>query len=74
MKDEETGNSWSLTAMPKPDDKNYNAIFGFGYAKFIHSSNEIMQELEVFVPKEDSAKINIITVCQYLMLIISYIK
>ena len=61
LKDEETGKSWSLTAMPKPDDKNYNAIFGFGYAKFIHSSNEIMQELEIFVPKDDSAKINIIT-------------
>ena len=44
-----------------PDDKNYNAIFGFGYAKYIHSSDEIIQELEVFVPQEESCKINILT-------------
>ena len=47
--------------MPISDDKNYNAIFGFGYAKYIHSSDEIIQELEVFVPQEESCKINILT-------------
>ena len=47
--------------MPKPDDKIYNTIFGFGYAKYIHSSDEIMQELEVFIPQDDSVKINILT-------------
>ena len=47
--------------MPMSDDKNYNAIFGFGYAKYLHSSDEITQELEVFVPQEESCKINILT-------------
>ena len=61
IKDIENGRTWSPTAMPKPDDKNYNAIFGFGYAKFIHNSDDIMQELEIFVPQEDSIKINILT-------------
>ncbi|MCI8273606.1 MAG: hypothetical protein HFJ55_05955 [Clostridia bacterium] len=61
LKDEENGRCWSPTAMPKPDDKNYNTIYGFGYAKYIHNSNEILQELEVFVPREDSVKINILT-------------
>ena len=61
LKDEETGISWSPTAMPKADDKSYNAIFGFGYAKFIHSSNDLLQELEVFVPKDENVKINILT-------------
>ena len=61
LKDEENGRIWTPTAMPMPDDKNYNAIFGFGYAKYIHSSNDIMQELEVFVPQEESCKINILT-------------
>ncbi len=61
IKDIENGRIWSPTAMPKPDDKIYNAIFGFGYAKYIHSSDEIMQELEVFIPQEDSVKINILT-------------
>ena len=61
LKDEENGRIWTPTAMPMPDDKNYNAIFGFGYAKYIHSSDEITQELEVFVPQEESCKINILT-------------
>ena len=43
-----------------PDDKNYNVIYGFGYAKYIHQSSGIYQELSVFVPKEDSAKISIL--------------
>ena len=61
LKDEENGRIWTPTAMPIPDDKNYNVIFGFGYAKYIHSSDDIMQELEVFVPQEESCKINILT-------------
>ena len=61
LKDEDNGRIWSPTAMPMPDNKNYNAIFGFGYAKYIHASDEIIQELEVFVPQEDSCKINILT-------------
>ena len=61
IKDMENCRIWSPTAMPKPDEKKYNAIFGFGYAKFIHNSDEIMQELEVFVPQNDSTKINILT-------------
>ena len=61
LKDEENGRIWTPTAMPMPDDKNYNAIFGFGYVKYIHSSDDIMQELEVFVPQDESCKINILT-------------
>ena len=61
LKDEENGRIWTPTAMPMPDDKNYNVIYGFGYAKYIHSCDEILQELEVFVPQEESCKINILT-------------
>ena len=61
LKDEENERIWTLTAMPMPDDKNYNTIYGFGYAKYIHTSNDLIQELEVFVPQEDSVKINILT-------------
>lgn len=43
-----------------PDDRNYNVIYGFGYAKYIHQSSGVLQELSVFVPKEDTAKINIL--------------
>ncbi len=61
IKDEESQKIWSVTAMPSTDEKNYYCIYGFGYAKYIHSSNDLMQELEVFVPRQDSAKINILT-------------
>ena len=43
-----------------PDDKNYNIVYGFGYAKYIHESSGIYQELNCFVPQEDTVKINII--------------
>ena len=43
-----------------PDDKNYNVIYGFGYVKYIHKSDGIEQELETFVPKEDSLKVAIL--------------
>ena len=53
----QTKKVWSLGLNPMPDSKNYNVIYGFGYAKFIHKSDGIEQELEVFVPKEDSCKV-----------------
>ncbi len=61
LKDEKTKKAWSLGLNPLPDEKNYHVVYGFGYAKYIHKSNGIEQELEVFVPKEDSCKINLLT-------------
>ena len=60
LKDLETKKAWSLGLNPMPDDKNYNVVYGFGYTKYIHKSDGIEQELEVFVPKEDSVKIEIL--------------
>ena len=60
LKDEQNKKTWSLGLNPMPDDKNYNVIYGFGYCKYIHKSNGIEQELEIFVPKEDSVKIGIL--------------
>ena len=60
LKDIDTKKTWSLGLNPMPDDKNYNVIYGFGYAKYIHKSDGIEQELEVFVPKEDSIKVQIL--------------
>ncbi len=57
---EENGKAWSLGLNPMPDNRNYNVIYGFGYSKYIHKSSGIEQELEVFVPKEDSCKISIL--------------
>ena len=60
LKDVDTKKIWSLGLNPMPDDKNYNIIYGFGYCKYIHKSDGIEQETEIFVPNEDNCKINII--------------
>ena len=60
MRDLNSGKIWSLGANPMPDERNYNIVYGFGYAKYIHYSSGIIQELTTFVPGEDTAKINIL--------------
>ena len=60
LKDDKTGKSWSIGCNPKPDDNNYNIVYGFGYAKYIHNSLGLIQELETFIPKEDPVKVNIL--------------
>ena len=35
-------------------------------AKYIHSSDDIYQEIDTFVPKDDNAKVNIIHLKNYL--------
>ena len=60
MEDYKTGKKWSLGLNPMPDENDYNIIYGFGYSKYIHESSGITQELEVFVPNEDSIKVNIL--------------
>lgn len=60
LKDSETKKIWSLGGNPKADDKNYNIIYGFGYTKYIHKNNGVEQELEVFVPQNDSIKVGIL--------------
>lgn len=60
IKDEETKKKWSIGYNPMPDNNDYYITYGFGYSKFKHTSCGIEQELEVFVPKEDSCKIQIL--------------
>ncbi len=43
-----------------PDNNDYYITYGFGYAKYLHNSNNIVQNLTVFVPNEDSVKVNIL--------------
>ena len=60
LKDRDTGETWSLGKNPKPDDNDYYVTFGFGYANYYHTSQGIKQELNVFVPRNDSVKINLL--------------
>lgn len=43
-----------------PDSQDYYIVYGFGYAKYLHNSDNIMQELTVFVPTHDKVKVNIL--------------
>ena len=45
IKDTENNKTWSVGLNPKPDDKEYNIIYGFGYAKYLHKSDGMEQEL-----------------------------
>ena len=79
MEDLKTNKKWSLGLNPMPDENDYNIIYGFGYAKYIHESQGILQELETFVPENDSIKINILkltnnTIERKKVKIIYYIK
>ena len=57
---EEHAKAWSLGLNPMPEEGAYQITYGFGYAKYLHISHGIEQELEVFVPKEDACKISIL--------------
>lgn len=44
-----------------PDNQDYYIVYGFGYAKYLHTSNDIIQDLTIYVPSEDSVKVNYLT-------------
>ena len=58
--DEDTGEAFTITPKPIRDDNDYIIVHSQGYTKFYHNSHGIEQNLTVFVPKEDSIKINLI--------------
>ena len=60
LEDIENNRTWSMGINPLPDDNDYYITYGFGYSKYMHYSNGIKQEVTVFIPKDDCAKINII--------------
>ena len=61
LKDMDTDKKWTLGFNPMHDENDYYITYGFGYAKYVHSSSKIRQTVDVFVPKEDNVKINQIT-------------
>ena len=57
LEDMDTKKYWSLGLNPCPTEDNYYVKYGFGYANYLHTSDGITQELDVFVPKNDSIKV-----------------
>ena len=38
LKDDEIKKAWSLGLNPMPDNNDYYIVYGFGYAKYMHTS------------------------------------
>ena len=60
LKDYKTGKKWSLSNNINNENLESYITYGLGYVKFKTVQNNIMQELNIFVPKSDNVKINIL--------------
>ena len=60
LEDMENKKIWTIGINPTPDNNDYYITYGFGYSKFMHTSNGIFQNLKVFIPREESCKIQIL--------------
>jgi cyclic beta-1,2-glucan synthetase len=60
LRDNNTGEVWSITPKPIRDENDYIITHGLGYTSFYHYSQGIEQELTMFVSMEDKIKINLI--------------
>ncbi len=65
MKDEETKKVWSLGLNPMPDNNEYDVVYGFGYAKYIHKSNGIRTGIRCICAKRGQYKGSNITFKKY---------
>lgn len=57
VKDEDNKVVWTLNSGVIPNKNYYYITHGFGYSKFKNTNDNLSQELEVFVPSEESQKI-----------------
>lgn len=60
LKDYKTGKKWSLSDNINNDSKESYITYGMGFVKFKSTQNNIQQELNIFVPRKDNIKINIL--------------
>jgi len=57
LRDEDSGSFWSPMPGPAPANADYEAVHGFGYTRFKHTSHELEQETVLFVPRHDPVKL-----------------
>ena len=58
IKDEDENYTWTLNNNINPNSSKYYITHGFGYTKLKNTVDNLIQELEIFVPLKDSLKIN----------------
>ena len=59
-RDEDSGAVWSLQPGPIPQSVAYEVRHGFGYSRYCHTSQELEQDVWVFVPREAPVKLALI--------------
>jgi cyclic beta-1,2-glucan synthetase len=57
LRDDETGEFWSVLPGPAPANALYEVRHGYGYSTFSHTSHDIAQQATLFVPRHDPVKI-----------------
>jgi len=57
LRDEDSGEVWSLTCFPIHEEDPYTVYHGWGYSRFEHTSHGISQVGLVFVPLHDTVKV-----------------
>lgn len=57
LRDQQSGESWSVTASPKREKGSYTIRHGQGYSIFEHYSHGMKQSLRLFVPVDESVKV-----------------
>ncbi len=60
IRDDETGEIWSMTPNPIRGENDYIITHGLGYSKFSQQSHGLKQDLTLLTPMEDRIKINLI--------------
>lgn len=60
LSDAETGQYWSITALPVRKKHFYTATHGFGYSAFELTSHGFKQRLTQFVPVDETVKVSIV--------------
>lgn len=60
--DKMTGEKWTTTPLPIGKSKVHYVRHGFGYSSFEATNYGLKQQLTMFVPKEDSVKINLVKI------------
>jgi len=58
--DEDSGECFTVTALPIRDDQPYTVRHGYGYTVYSHTSHGIEQKLTQHVPVNEAVKVNII--------------
>ena len=57
LRDEASGEFWSLTPGPIPRSATYEVRHGWGYTTFRHTTDQLQHEVVQFVPREGPVKI-----------------